>query len=92
MDWKLVATAFVTMFLAELGDKTQLAALAMSSGANSKLSIFVGAASGLVATTALAVTFGGVLEKYIPTAVMPKVAGGLFVAVGVWMLLAKADG
>ncbi len=92
MDWKLAATAFVTMFVAELGDKTQLAALVMSSSANSKLSVFVGAATALVATTGLAVVFGEAISRVIPVAVLPKVAGGLFVALGLWMLLSKTEG
>ena len=49
MDWKIFGTAFVTLFLAELGDKTQLAVITMTAKTDSKLSIFLGASLALVA-------------------------------------------
>ncbi len=55
MEWKIFGTAILTVFLAELGDKTQLAVITMTSATESKLAIFFGAALGLIAVTGLAV-------------------------------------
>jgi len=72
MDWKIFATAFITLFLAELGDKTQLAVITMTSSTESKISVFLGASLALVAVTLIGVVFGGVLSQYIPTEWLQK--------------------
>lgn len=51
MDWKIFATALITLFLAELGDKTQLAVITTTSGAEAKLSAFLGASPVVAAVT-----------------------------------------
>ena len=66
MDWKLLATAFGSVFIAEIGDKTQLAAFALSGGASSKWTVFIGASLALIAATAIAVLAAGVVERYLP--------------------------
>jgi len=87
MDWKLVATTFVAIFLAELGDKTQLATLAMASGEErSKVAVFCGAATALVATSAIAVLLGEALTRAIPGDWITRAAGVLFVAIGIYTL------
>jgi putative Ca2+/H+ antiporter (TMEM165/GDT1 family) len=86
MDWKLVVTTFVSIFVAELGDKTQLATLAFSSGAHSKWAIFLGSASALVATSAIAVLGGEAASKLIPPKVLERVAACAFIVIGAWML------
>ena len=58
MDWRLVVTTFTTVFLAELGDKTQLMTLTLAGSNAAKRSVFLGAASALIATTAIAVLGG----------------------------------
>ena len=57
MNWKIFGTAFVTLFLAELGDKTQLAVITMTASTESKISIFLGASAALVVVTILGVLF-----------------------------------
>ena len=89
MDWKIFATAFVTLFLAELGDKTQLAVITMTSSTESKLSIFLGASLALVAVTLLGVLFGGVLSQIIPTDWLQRIVAVAFIAIGVLMLFGK---
>jgi putative Ca2+/H+ antiporter (TMEM165/GDT1 family) len=66
MDWKIFGTAFVTLFLAELGDKTQLAVITMTAGTDSKIAVFLGASLALITVTALGIIFGGVLAQYVP--------------------------
>jgi putative Ca2+/H+ antiporter (TMEM165/GDT1 family) len=89
MDWKIFGTAFLTLFLAELGDKTQLAVITMTSSTESKVSVFLGAASALVAVTLLGVIFGGVLSQYIPTEWLQRIVAVAFIVIGVLMLWGK---
>jgi putative Ca2+/H+ antiporter (TMEM165/GDT1 family) len=89
MDWKIVGTAFITLFLAELGDKTQLAVITMTAGTESKLSVFIGASLGLVAVTLVGVLVGGVLSQYVPTEWLQRIVAAAFIIIGVLMLLGK---
>ena len=89
MDWKIVGTAFITLFLAELGDKTQLAVITMTAGTESKLSVFIGASLGLVAVTLVGVLLGGVLSQYVPTEWLQRIVAAAFIIIGVLMLLGK---
>jgi len=79
MDWKIFGTAFVTLFLAEPRDKTQLAIITMTSSTDSKLSVFLGASLALVVVSALAVIFGGVLSAYIPTEWLQRIVAAAFI-------------
>jgi putative Ca2+/H+ antiporter (TMEM165/GDT1 family) len=89
MDWKIFGTAFVTLFLAELGDKTQLAVITMSADTNSKLSVFIGASVALVLVSLLGVLIGGVLSQWVPTEWLQRIVAVAFIAIGVLMLLGK---
>jgi Ca2+/H+ antiporter, TMEM165/GDT1 family len=89
MDWKIFATAFITLFLAELGDKTQLAVITMTSSTESKISVFLGASLALVAVTLIGVVFGGVLSQYIPTEWLQRIVATAFIVIGALMLLGK---
>jgi putative Ca2+/H+ antiporter (TMEM165/GDT1 family) len=89
MDWKIFTTAFVTLFLAELGDKTQLAVITMTANTESKLSVFLGASLALVAVTLLGIVFGGVLSQYVPTEWLQRIVAVAFIAIGILMLLGK---
>ena len=86
MDIKAMVTTFGMIFLAELGDKTQLATLSFAAESKSKLSVFLGSASALVLTSLLAVVFGAWMSRLIPADYIEKGAGVLFVVLGVWML------
>lgn len=88
MDLKLFATVFGTVFIAELGDKTQLATLLYASDAShSKLTVFAASALALVVTSALGVLAGSVVAQYVNPSVVRWVAGLGFIAVGVWVIL-----
>jgi putative Ca2+/H+ antiporter (TMEM165/GDT1 family) len=93
MDPKLFATVFGTIFLAELGDKTQLATLLYAADAPAaRLTVFVAAASALVLTSALGVLAGGVISAWASPRVLRWVAGAGFVAIGLWILLRGEGG
>jgi putative Ca2+/H+ antiporter (TMEM165/GDT1 family) len=88
MDPRLFATVFSTIFVAELGDKTQLATLLYASDASHpKLTIFAASAAALVLTSALGVLAGSVVAENVNPKVIRWVAGFGFIAVGVWVLL-----
>jgi putative Ca2+/H+ antiporter (TMEM165/GDT1 family) len=89
MDWKIFGTAFLTLFVAELGDKTQLAVITMTASTESKLSIFLGASLGLVAVTLVGVLVGGVLSQYVPTEWLQRIVAAAFIIIGILMLLGK---
>ena len=89
MDWKIFGTAFLTLFLAELGDKTQLAVITMSAKTESKLSVFLGASLALVLVTLLGMLIGGVLSEYVPTEWLQRIVAVAFIVIGVLMLLGK---
>lgn len=86
MDWKLALTTFVTVFLAEMGDKTQLATLSFASS-GSRVAVFVGSAVALIATTAIAVLAGGIVARHVPPVWIRRAAGALFLLLGVVFLV-----
>jgi putative Ca2+/H+ antiporter (TMEM165/GDT1 family) len=87
MDWKLFATVFGTVFLAELGDKTQLATLLFASrGAAALWTIFFAASAALVLTSAVGVAAGALVSQYVNPKYLSYAAGIGFIAVGVWTL------
>lgn len=87
MDWKLIASTFGVIFLAELGDKTQLAALTLSASSKQPFAIFVGASLALVAVSAVGIALGAGLAEVVPLAVIRKLSAVAFIAVGVAVLL-----
>jgi putative Ca2+/H+ antiporter (TMEM165/GDT1 family) len=89
MDWKIFLTTFGTIFLAELGDKTQLAAIMMTSKTKLPLSVFMGASLALCLVTLVGVLLGEGLTAVIPQNILKKVAALAFVAIGLWMFLGK---
>lgn len=89
MDWKLASATFLTIFVAEMGDKTQLAAFALAGGGSSKWAVFLGASVALIATTAVAVLAGAVVGRYVPELWLKRGAGVAFVVMGIVMLLSK---
>lgn len=87
MDLKLFATVFFTVFIAELGDKTQLATLLYAAKAeNPKLVVFVASASALVLTSLIGVLAGAFVSQHVSPRMLSWVAGLGFIAIGVWTL------
>lgn len=82
-----ILVIFATVFLAELGDKTQLATLLFASSRETPpLAVFAAAAGALVLSTALAVLLGVAAERYLAMLPLKLIAGAGFVAIGLWTL------
>lgn len=90
MDLTLFATVFTTVFVAELGDKTQLATLLYAADASHpKRTVFLASASALVLTSALGVLAGSLVSEHVSPRTLRWVAGLGFIAIGLWVLLAR---
>jgi putative Ca2+/H+ antiporter (TMEM165/GDT1 family) len=89
MDWKLFASTFAAIFVAELGDKTQLAGLSLAAGSSSKWTVFAGSALALVATSAIAVAGGEAVSRVVSPLWLRRIAGVAFLGMGVWFLVRK---
>lgn len=88
MDLKLLAAVFATVFVAELGDKTQLATvLYAADGRNPKLTVLVGSAAALVLSSSLAVLAGSVISQHVSAKLLSWIAGLGFVAIGIWTIV-----
>lgn len=87
MDWKILGISFGIVFLAELGDKTQLAALALTGRSGNPLSVFIGAASALILATLIGVASGAALNKLVPERALEIGSAALFIGVGVFLLV-----
>jgi putative Ca2+/H+ antiporter (TMEM165/GDT1 family) len=87
---KAFFSVFVTVFLAEIGDKTQLATMLFAAeGKSNKWVIFAGSALALVLAAAIGVMVGAQLERFISPRTLKMVAGAGFIAIGLWTMLAK---
>lgn len=78
MDWKIIVTTFITVFLAELGDKTQIITFGMAGTNPNKFSVFVGSALALITTSFLAVILGGILGNYVSEKNLQKFTAFIF--------------
>ncbi len=87
MELKLLLSTFALIFLAELGDKTQLAVIALSARERAPAAILLGAVMGFLLAAAIAVVVGMLGARYISTEIVEKVAGVAFIVIGVLVLL-----
>lgn len=86
MDIKPFLTAFFTVLIAELGDKTQLATLSLASSSNSKWQVLLGAALALIVTSVLAVLLAEGLSKFVSPQLLKRLAGIVFLVLGILYL------
>lgn len=87
MDWKIIGVVFVSVFIAEMGDKTQLATMLFASDKEvGKWTVFFGASLALVATSAIGVLVGSAISNFISEKHLHYVAGAGFVIIGLWTL------
>ena len=89
MDLRVLLTTFGIIFLAEMGDKTQLAAMTMAADSKKPWAVFIGASIALVAVSALGVLVGSVIGNYVPIEWVKRAAAVAFIVIGVLMLLGK---
>lgn len=90
VNWQAFASVFVTVFLAEVGDKTQLATVLFAAdGKASRWLVFVAAASALVLAAGIGVLIGAQLERFVSPVTLKRVAGIGFIAIGLWTLLSR---
>ncbi len=88
MDLKFVATVFITIFVAEIADKTQIATLLYASNAqHSKLSVFIGSAVALMVASGVAVLAGAGLSNWFDEKLTGRIAGIAFILVGTWTIV-----
>jgi len=89
MDWRVLITTFGVIFLAEMGDKTQLAAMTMAADTKRPLAVFIGAGSALVCVSAIGVLVGAALSRYIPMVWIQRAAAIAFIVIGILILLRR---
>jgi putative Ca2+/H+ antiporter (TMEM165/GDT1 family) len=89
MDLRVLVTTFGIIFLAEMGDKTQLAAMTMAAQTKKPWAVLVGASLALAAVSALGVLVGTLVGDYVPLIWVKRVAAAAFIVIGVLMLFGK---
>jgi putative Ca2+/H+ antiporter (TMEM165/GDT1 family) len=88
MDLKILSTVFLVVFIAELGDKTQLATMLFAADKEvSKLTVFIGASLALILASAIGVLAGSFISEYASEKHLHYIAGAGFIAIGVWTLI-----
>ena len=87
MDFKIMLLTFGMVFLAELGDKTQLATVCLSADCDPKFSVFIGSAAALVLSASISVFFCGAISRLIPAHYIKIGAGVFFLVAGVLTLI-----
>jgi Ca2+/H+ antiporter, TMEM165/GDT1 family len=89
MDLRVLLTTFGIIFLAEMGDKTQLAAMTMAAQTKRPWAVFVGASLALATVSGLGVIVGSVIGDYVPLVWVKRAAAAAFIAIGALMLAGK---
>ena len=87
--WRQISTAFILIFLAELGDKTQLSTMMLASKSKYIWFTFIGSASALVLSSLLGVLAGSVINKYIPPIYIQMCSGIAFLIIGFFLVSGK---
>ncbi|OGS19962.1 MAG: hypothetical protein A2252_01565 [Elusimicrobia bacterium RIFOXYA2_FULL_39_19] len=89
MDWKLFLAVFVSIFTAELADKTQFVGITMSSQSGKPWVVWMGSVAGYMVVTAISVFLGSILGKYLKPEIIKYVGGSLFMLIGGLMIMGK---
>ena len=89
MDWRIFLTTFGVIFLAEMGDKTQLAAMTMAAETKRPWMVFIGAALALTAVSAIGVVAGTLIGNYVPLIWVKRGAAVAFITIGILILIGK---
>lgn len=87
MDWKIFITIFGSVFIAELGDKTQLATMLFAADKEvSKYTVFFAASAALIVASAIGVLAGSLMSEYINEKYLHYLAGTGFILIGAFTL------
>src|SRR5947209_15593174 len=89
MEWRVTVTTFGIIFLAEMGDKTQIAAMTMAAEKERPWAVFLGASLALAAVSALGVIVGSALGHYLPLEWIKRAAGIAFIVIGILVLIGR---
>ena len=87
MDWQLLFLSFGTIFLSELGDKSQLATLSISGSSTAPKFVFIGSASALLIASAIGVFLGDSISVFLPTRLLKAIAATLFAVMAMRLLM-----
>jgi putative Ca2+/H+ antiporter (TMEM165/GDT1 family) len=91
MDWNLLGLSFITVFLSELGDKSQLAAIALSGSSKSPRAVFFGTAAALLLTSLIGVLAGAGAAQLLPVRLVKAIAAVGFAVLAVRLLWSNDD-
>ena len=86
INLQVLGSTFLMIFLAELGDKTQLSTFAFATSSRYPLSVFLGAATALVLSSFIGVALGGMVGRFVPERIMKFAAALVFLGFGAWTL------
>lgn len=89
MDLKALLTTFALIFVAELGDKTQLTTMVLAAQSKAPVSVFIGAALALAASSLLGVLLGAAITQVVPVRYIKLGAGLFFIGIGVFLVLGR---
>jgi len=82
LNLRLIISTFVMIFLAELGDKTQISIFALAANRKAFLSVLIGAVGALILTTVIAASLGAAVGRFVPEKIIKIVAAGVFIGFG----------
>lgn len=91
MDWHLLGLSFITVFLSELGDKSQLAAIALGGSSKSPKAVFLGTAAALLLASLLGVLLGQGAAQLLPTKLVKTIAALGFAVIALRLLLSRPE-
>ncbi|TDT50489.1 TMEM165/GDT1 family protein [Fonticella tunisiensis] len=86
---KIIISTFLLVFIAELGDKTQITTMLLSAQSQSKVAVFLGSSLALICSSLAGVILGTIINKYIPPNVIQISAAIAFIVIGILLLLNK---
>lgn len=86
MNWELLSLTFITVFLAEIGDKSQLAAIALSGNSKSPQAVFLGSITALILASFLGVIIGGGIGEFLPVKLLKSIAAIGFIIIALTIL------
>ena len=87
MILNLLLSTFLTIFIAELGDKTQFATLTMSGTSNKPLAVFLGSSSALIFASLIGALAGGSISNFVPEIILKSIASVTFFIIGIKLLM-----